>query len=164
MSVFVDGQLVGHLTPSGTTKSVSGWLDVPLAAGDPAVITSRIDNLVSGETGTLSSNLNLTVQVAEAKIGSVVTDAPGDTAPDLVIDLESYTAGDDYYLVIDGQEVDISEPTTADVSGGQMMLNEFDVTQYDTTLDGTVDIAIKVHHANGTQYISEDYTYIYENS
>jgi hypothetical protein len=161
MSVFVDGQLVGHLTPSGTTKSVSGWLDVPLAAGDH-IVTSRIDNLVSGETGTLSNGLNLTVQTAEASIDTVVTDTTGDTTPDLVIDLEGYTAGDDYYLVIDGQEVDIPEPTASDISGGQMTLNEFDVTQYDATLDGTVDIAVKVNHSNGTQYISEDYTYVYE--
>jgi hypothetical protein len=160
MSVFLDGQLVGHITPSGTTKSVSGWLDVPLSEGDHSV-TSRIDNLVSGETGTLSSSRSLTVQTAEAKIGAVITDTTGDTTPDLVIDLEGYTAGDNFYLVIDGQEVDIPEPMVSDISGGQMTLNEFDVTQYDATLDGTVDIAVKVHHSNGTQYISDDFTYVY---
>ena len=163
MSVFVDGQIVGQLTPSGTTKSVSGWLDVPLTAGAHTV-SGRIDNLVSGETGDLSSDISLTVQVAEAQIESVVTDSQGDTTADLVINLEGYTAGDNYHLLIDGQEVDIAEPTATDISNGQMTLSGFDVSSYDATLDGEVDIAVKVFHSNSTQYISEDYTYIYENN
>jgi hypothetical protein len=165
MSVFVYGQLVGHLMPSGTTRSVSGWLDVPahLTAGDSASVTGRIDNLVSGETGTMSDNSTLTVQGAEAKIDSVVTDTQGDTTPDLIIDIGGYTAGDDYYLVIDGQQVDIADPTDAEISSGKMTLNE-NITRYDATFDAEVDIAVRVQHSVGTQYISEDDTYIYENS
>lgn len=58
---------------------------------------------------------------------SYSNDAYGDTSPDVVIDIDNYTAGENYFLYIDGNLVNISEPSSDEQAAKQMILTDIDV-------------------------------------
>ena len=175
VKVFVDGVEVGHLQDTGTpSRTISGWIDADIGSGD-RVVTARIDNLISGEQGELSAATTRTTETPDAAIEYLLVDnagtleeygadtAPsfGDLFPDVVIDVTRYTTGDNYYLLIDGTPVDIADPSVAEQTAGQAMRANVDVAALDETKDGSVNIAVKVVHANGAVVVSDDFTYLY---
>jgi hypothetical protein len=86
----------------------------------------------------------------------------GDTSPDVVIEIQDFRAGDNYVLVIDGTEIDITDPSQDEQAAGAMLRTDIDISELDSTGDGLVDIAVKVVRADGTQDISEDFTYSFQ--
>ena len=170
VTVFVDGVEVGQLS-GGTTKSLSGWIDTPIAQGTHEV-TARIDNTVSGETGTLSAVKSLQTQVSDASLFDILVDDNGgkvsasgtsdDEAPDLVIDIQDHAAGDNYFLYIDDELVDIVDPTAEQIAAQEMVLTDFDLSAYDKLKDGEVEVAVRVVHSDGSEVVSEDVTYLYQ--
>jgi hypothetical protein len=170
VTVFVDGVEVGQLS-GGTTKSLSGWIDTPITQGTHEV-TARIDNTVSGETGTISAAKSLQTLASDASLFDILVDDNGgkvsasgvadDVAPDLVIDIQDHAAGDNYYLYIDDELVNIVDPTTEQIAAEEMVLTDFDLGGYDKLKDGDVEIAVRVVHSDGSEVVSEDVTYLYQ--
>jgi hypothetical protein len=85
-----------------------------------------------------------------------------DVAPDLVIDIQDHAAGDNYYLYIDDELVDIVDPTAEQIAAEEMVLTDFDLGGYDKLKDGDVEIAVRVVHSDGSEVVSEDVTYLYQ--
>ena len=85
-----------------------------------------------------------------------------DIAPDFVIDIESYSAGDDYYLIVDDTLVDITDPTAEQITAQQMVLTDLSLSTYDARADGKFEIAVRVVHSDGSEFISEDVSYLYQ--
>jgi hypothetical protein len=176
VKVFVDGVEIGFLQDTGSaSRTIEGWIEADIANGNHQ-ITARIDNLISGEQGTMSLPVDLATATPAVEISQLLVDdgtslvsfvneidnSFGDTTPDLEIDIQDFNAGDDYFLIIDGTEVDIADPTLAEQSAGSAIRADIDVAALDATQDGVVDIAVKVVQADGSVVISEDFTYLYQ--
>jgi hypothetical protein len=175
VKVFLDDVEVGYLQDTGTpSRTISGWIDADIPPGNH-VLTARVDNLISGELGTLSADKVLTTHAPDAAIDHLVVDhagvvevyddvtdpSLGDVSPEVVIDISQYTAGDNYFLVIDGTPVDIADPSAAEQVAGQLT-RATDVVARDATQNGSVNIAVKVVHADGSFVVSDDLTYLYQ--
>ena len=175
VKVFVDGVEIGFLQDTGSASlTIEGWLEADIANGNHQ-ITARIDNLISGEQGTMSLPVDLAAATPAAEISkllvdngtalesysNIADDSYGDTTPDIEIDIQDFNAGDDYFLIIDGTEIDIDDPTSAEQTAGTAIRADIDVAALDATQDGIVDISVKIVHSDGAIVVSNDFTYDY---
>ena len=175
VKVFVDGVEIGFLQDTGSaSRTIEGWLEADIANGNHQ-ITARIDNLISGEQGTMSLPVDLATATPAAEVSQLLVDdgtnlvgyvnmtdnSYGDTTPDIEIDIQDFNAGDDYFLIIDGTEIDIDAPTSAEQTLGTAIRADIDVAALDATQDGIVDIAVKIVHSDGAIVVSDDFTYYY---
>ncbi|WP_340245344.1 hypothetical protein [Roseobacter sp. HKCCA2468] len=140
--------------------------------GDTAAIDEAITRLI-GESEAPVSQYDLEqLLTSDAYIHSIAVGPDGseipydgtasqDNSPDLTINLVEVSETDQLFLIVDGTEIDLGSPTQDQLTSGEMVLDNFDISPYDASNDGLVSLEVKVLHSDGNTIISDDFTYLY---
>jgi len=132
-------------------------------------VTMRVENVLSGELGVLSEAMtNVEVTAAPVFIDQIDfgdegfenlyahgTSQSTDDTPDITLDITGVEAGDTLELIVDGETISITAPTSDQLTNDSYKLDNFDLNTVDQLQDKSVSLAVKVTKIGGEEFVSD---------